>query len=105
MFIVVIEDRHTDVEVHLFNDMSEAVKFAYQQATESARGDDDVEINDYPGWVFHCTYSLEGDCAWVVERNPEDMEGCEHDYPDEWNYTYSPAGSKTCRKCGEKIYD
>jgi hypothetical protein len=33
------------------------------------------------------------------------QDACQHDYPDEWDYTYNPAGSKTCRKCGHTIHD
>lgn len=104
MFIVGIEDRHTDIEVLLFHNKDRAIEYAREQAIEGARGEE-IEENDYEGWIYHATYSLEGDCAWVVERNPEDVEGCQHDYPDEWDYTYNPAGSKTCRKCGHTIHD
>lgn len=31
----------------------------------------------------------------------------DHVYPDEWDYTFSPAGSKTCKilGCSQKVYD
>jgi hypothetical protein len=28
-----------------------------------------------------------------------------HDWPDDWDYSVSPAGSKKCRTCGEMQYD
>ena len=30
---------------------------------------------------------------------------CDHDWPTGWNYSQHPAGSKTCRKCGNTIHD
>jgi hypothetical protein len=45
---------------------------------------------------------VDGDNMFVYLYSPEAHQ---HDYPDEWDYTFSPAGSKTCRTCGHTIHD
>lgn len=72
MFIVGIEDRHADVDVHLFYDKDNAIEFARNEAIAGGRGIDGIEEHGYPGWVYYATYSCEGECTWVIERNPED---------------------------------
>lgn len=44
---------------------------------------------------------------WATEKQPiwACLAGTPHDFPAEWDYVVSPAGSKTCRKCGSKVFD
>jgi hypothetical protein len=38
------------------------------------------------------------DRGWVIRH-------VDHSYPDRWDYTYDPAGSKSCTVCGHTIHD
>lgn len=51
-------------------------------------------MNTRRGLIEHLA-ELYGDCS---------VDG-DHDYPDEWNYSGSQSGSKTCRSCGNRIFD
>lgn len=72
-WIVLVEDRHTDVDAFPFSTEEAAVTEARAQVNANARHPEDIEeeltasmIRD--GWVFHVTYSCEGDNVRVLKR-------------------------------------
>jgi len=83
VYVVITEDRHTDVEVDLFTTADAAIEFAKQRAAdwrqfppEEYEGDDEVGVQEIEGRLYHETYSGEGDCVWVIEK---DIHGPEVD--------------------------
>jgi len=72
VYVVLIEDRHADVEVHVFRTADAAV--AYAEFMWNANIDDDGRLNpdldmmtpdelQRAGWLFYRCYSVEGDCV------------------------------------------
>jgi hypothetical protein len=71
VFVVLVEDRHCDVEVAVFTDEPDAVEYAISQVPE-----EDHEVTDFSyvlspgmvaaGWVCYIPYGNEGDCVRVV---------------------------------------
>ncbi len=68
LYVVMVNDRHTDPEPNVFSDPSAAVEYARATAKASARRDEDFEETPVAGWLYHATYSVEGDSVWVVEK-------------------------------------
>lgn len=69
IYIVVVEDRHTDVEVHPFTDKEKAISKAKRVAKEYCRHEEDYKEHDYGkdvGWLFYAQYSCESDNVRVV---------------------------------------
>ena len=67
-WIVLIEDRHTDVEVLPFSTKEGAIAKARDSVPDDA---EDGELNDAmrrDGWVLYLPYGLEGDHVRVVKR-------------------------------------
>ncbi len=62
---VLIRDRHSDPEIHLFAKQSVAIKWAKAKAREYDRfGDLDEELTTAmkrDGWLYYGRYSVEGD--------------------------------------------
>jgi hypothetical protein len=69
VFIVITEDRHTDVEVDVFGDEQSAITHAKKIANEHCRHEEDYEEQKIEGWIFSAIYSCEGDCV-RVEKKP-----------------------------------
>lgn len=69
VYVVMINDRHTDPEPEVFLNRDEAIEFAQKYVREYGRPGD-VEVHDPPpmGWLFYGTYSVEADCVWVLEK-------------------------------------
>ncbi len=70
IYIVIIEDRHTDVTVHPFTTSETAISEAKRIAKEYCRYEEDYEEHDYgkdDGWLFYAQYSCESDHVRVVE--------------------------------------
>ena len=68
IWIVLIEDRHTDVGVLPFSSEERAAEYARSQV-----GTEDLpaELNDAmrkDGWVLYIPYGSESDCVRVVKR-------------------------------------
>jgi len=72
MYIVVIEDRHVDVEVLIFNDKDKAIAKGRELAKEYCRHQEDYEEEDLPVWLFYARYSCEDDCVSVREVQVSD---------------------------------
>lgn len=74
IFIVIIEDRHTDVSAEPFTSKDAAIAHARSEASKYARFEDDFQEQELTGemvkdgWLYYATYSVEGDCVTVVER-------------------------------------
>ena len=65
IYIVVIEDRHTDVQVEAFLDREKAIDFAINTVIEYVQCREDIKEEIVEGWEYFCTYSCEGDCVRV----------------------------------------
>jgi|6_EtaG_2_1085325.scaffolds.fasta_scaffold89322_3 hypothetical protein len=70
MYVLIIKDRHTDIDIKLFNDVDKAVSVAKEIALGRDTYEDYEEYN-IEGWVFHATYSGEGDSVTVREFSVE----------------------------------
>lgn len=82
LYIVIVEDRHEDVEALPFSTEERAIKAAREHAGDMALPDDvDPECVDHvpgeqeltpdmrkDGWVLYLVYSIEGDSVHVVRR-------------------------------------
>ena len=69
LYIVIWEDRHSDVTAHPFTDSDKAIAEAKRIAKEYAREEGDYEEHDYgrdADWIFYAQYSCEGDHVRVV---------------------------------------
>lgn len=74
VWIVLIEDRHSDGEALPFSTEAAAVAAARKVAARYARDPGEVEdvvlnqamLND--GWVLYLSYGPEGDCVRVIRR-------------------------------------
>lgn len=70
IYVVMVEDRHTDTEAEVFTTAEAAIAYAEEYVTEQLDRwpwvDDDPEEPE--GWLWYRAYSPEGDCVWVVEK-------------------------------------
>jgi hypothetical protein len=66
VYILVIEDRHTDPGVQVFTTLAKAVAAA-EAYLVGCGPDVEVEENPPGDWLFYARYSVEGDCVWIVE--------------------------------------
>lgn len=74
VYCILIEDRHSDVEVLVRSDREKALLEAKEMALEYDRFN---EYEEHPltqdmikdGWHYYATYSCEGDSIRVVERD------------------------------------
>jgi len=67
IYNIIIEDRHTDVEVRSFIDRKKAIKTAKKIAKSLNRNIEDLEKKIIKGYEFHMTYSCENDSVSVVK--------------------------------------
>ena len=64
VYLLIVEDRHTDVEVRVFATVAAAVASAKElQAEYDYEPDEPDEPID--GWIYHATLSCDGDCLRV----------------------------------------
>lgn len=72
VYVVVWVDRHTDPTVHVFENADIAIEWAKAQARDNDRHDELDETLTGPmsadGWLYHGSYSSEGDFLYVVKR-------------------------------------
>ena len=69
LYIVIIEDRHSDTTTYPFTCPLIAVLEANRVAKEYCRYDGDYKERDYgkdSGWLFYANYSCEGDSVRVI---------------------------------------
>lgn len=70
IWIVIIEDRHIDVDVRPFTSMPAAAGAAHEWVSDQ-RDVTELEITEgmaADGWVLYLEYGTEGDGVRVVER-------------------------------------
>jgi len=65
IYIAVCKDRHIDVVVKVFSDMGKAVDYAKKFMKTSARFPEDIKESYIKGWLYHATFSCEGDSVHV----------------------------------------
>ncbi len=68
VYVLVIEDRHSDTDVRVFADKDKAIESARKLAQEYCRFVEDYQEKQIADWVFHVEYSCEGDSVTVHER-------------------------------------
>ena len=75
VYVVLIQDRHTDPEVEVFANPVDAIDYAEKEVREGAgKFPEDIEILELTpgmladGWVFAGIYSCEGDSVTVMKR-------------------------------------
>ena len=71
VFVVMIQDRHTDTECEVYEDSGKAISRALELAERYAHQPVKNTLN--PDWVkagclAHFTYSCESDCTWVMGK-------------------------------------
>lgn len=69
LYIVIIQDRHTDTVARPFTDPDVAIQHAKEIAQDRSSHVGDYEEHDYGrdvGWLFFAQYSCEGDHTRVV---------------------------------------
>lgn len=67
-WIVLVEDRHSDVDARPFSSEERAITYARSQAPD---GDTPEPLTDgmiRDDWVLYIPYGTEGDCVRVVKR-------------------------------------
>lgn len=73
LYLVMVEDRHTDPAAFVFSTPEAAIEDAKRRAREYAYNQADIDESNPPdGWLYRARYSVEGDCVWVVERTLND---------------------------------
>lgn len=72
VYLVIIEDRDTDVEVQAFSTERLAVDYARNVATAYCTLDDGPDEDSFnpaaTEGLYHALYSSEGDCVGVITR-------------------------------------
>jgi len=74
IWIVLIEDRHADVEALPFSTAEAAFAKARDSVPESAEEDPLTPGMRRAGWVLLLSYGAEGDCVRVVKRTMDGQE-------------------------------
>ncbi len=65
VFVVIVEDRHTEPEAHIFSTLEKALDYAGGVADEYGYVDDDPTV--VPEWHYFRRLSGDGDCVWVTD--------------------------------------
>ncbi|MCP4540143.1 MAG: hypothetical protein GY832_23645 [Chloroflexi bacterium] len=68
VYVIIINDRHLDVDVLLYSDREEAVDTARDLAKTACSAKEDYEELKTGGGIFFAKYSCEGDYIRVIER-------------------------------------
>lgn len=71
-WIVIVEDRHSDVDALPFSTEAEAVAKARDSVPEDAEEERLNEAMLRDGWVLFLSYGPEGDSVRVVKRTMDD---------------------------------
>jgi len=70
IYIVMVNDRHTDPEPYLFSTREAAMDLAQREAV----GWLVVQEPAPDGWLFFATHETEDDSVWVIVRTVDDPE-------------------------------
>lgn len=68
IFLVMVEDHHTDVKAHPFSTLEVAIEFARKKAEELTGGEPDESMPYSDAWLYYACCSEEGDHVWIVEK-------------------------------------
>ena len=71
VYTLLIRDRHSDPTVRIFADKDKAIETAKALAHEYDRFGS-YEEHEIAGWIFHASYSCEGDYVTVNEAEVEE---------------------------------
>lgn len=77
LYVVIWEDRHTDVGVYLFSDSSKAIEWAEKQIKKTSDVIPSNQVEPHQkryGWIYYFCYSSEGDCISIVEKEVDNNE-------------------------------
>lgn len=72
VYVVMINDRHSDPEPYVFSTAERAIAYAKAKALEYARDPGDVEEEPIDGWLYHARYSVEDDSLWVLAKTVDE---------------------------------
>lgn len=72
LFLAHCLDRHIDPVIRVFDTAEGAIAFAKKFIQEEARHPDQIEEEPVKGWLYHATYSSEGDHVYVTETTLND---------------------------------
>lgn len=70
VYLVIIEDRHHDIEVHVYATAEAALDRAREAVEEygyEPEDPGDASFDPASGWLFNACLSIEGDCVHVEE--------------------------------------
>ncbi len=68
IYLIIVEDRHIDVQVTPHTNKDTAIKAARVAAVLYCKGKDDYKEHDIDGWLFCAVYSPEGDRVRVISE-------------------------------------
>ena len=68
LFVVLIEDRHTDVQVEVFSGREDAIRYAQWIAVNWIRPGATITEQQVDGWEYYATYSSEDDSVRVERK-------------------------------------
>lgn len=71
IFTLLVNDRHTDPEIHLFNDKDLALDKSREIATTLSWNSLYTEV-DLDGYIFYAEYTTEGDYVRVEEKEVQE---------------------------------
>lgn len=74
LYVVMINDRHCDPEAHVFATADTAIAAARQVALNNAHSPSRIEEYETEGWLWHASYSVEGDSVWVIEKTLNEVK-------------------------------
>jgi hypothetical protein len=67
-FVIIIQDRHADTDAEVWSDEQRAIVRARLLAKTYCRHPEDYEEKQIADWVFHASYSCEGDSVTVLRK-------------------------------------
>lgn len=75
IYIVLWQDRHTDITAKPFLNFEEARAWAIAQPEHIGVKKRFIKETPVNGWLFHIEYSVESDCLWITEHELEGYKG------------------------------
>ena len=67
-WIVILNDRHADIEAFAFDNPNNAVNYAKELVKRYGRFPEDIQEREYRIYLYYCTYSCEGDYVAVLKE-------------------------------------
>ena len=73
VYVVLVQDRHTDPEIEVFATEEAALAYAREQALDNAQDPESIEEtecdpDDVDGWVLTINYGTGGDHVTVMKK-------------------------------------